>query len=386
MQLELVQKKRNLREAFSCFYAHMKPRAVLRWITGLLLLFWFVTPLYMVVSMGARAHAGLREILRVYPRFMVQEGWLGSATWVTVGLFVLLSPSLLGRIEAFFYAKINRWQPGRRTTLVLADWRLVLYDDQGRQIMALPYNQIQWMERTVHDFVLCVGWRQVMGIPLDDMDPETEEAVEDLLLQKLQSPPPVPVELALPADGEESAPVFQTQVQLEQQDLEAMMAMQTRSRLSNRRTAILLGIQAAALAVILIGNQLPLWSWLVIPLLMAGELFWLRGPGAAGRQLRRALRRQPNTRLLLSGRLRMDHQAVRRDNDQVQSRFEWESIFHAISGPAGLLLLNRQGFVVVFVPARCFESAEQMHTISAWAAGCCAANRAKGKKQKKEKN
>ena len=38
----------------------------------------------------------------------------------------------------------------------------------------------------------------------------------------------------------------------------------------------------------------------------------------------------------------MDHQAVRRDNDQVQSRFEWESIFHAISGPAGLLLLNRQ--------------------------------------------
>ena len=71
MQLELVQKKRNLREAFSCFYAHMKPRAVLRWITGLLLLFWFVTPLYMVVSMGARAHAGLREILRVYPRFMV---------------------------------------------------------------------------------------------------------------------------------------------------------------------------------------------------------------------------------------------------------------------------------------------------------------------------
>ena len=137
MQLELVQKKRNLREAFSCFYAHMKPRAVLRWITGLLLLFWFVTPLYMVVSMGARAHAGLWEILRVYPRFMVQEGWLGSATWVTVGLFVLLSPSLLGRIEAFFYAKINRWQPGRRTTLVLADWRLVLYDDQGLQIKAL---------------------------------------------------------------------------------------------------------------------------------------------------------------------------------------------------------------------------------------------------------
>lgn len=111
MQLELVQKKRNLREAFSCFYAHMKPRAVLRWITGLLLLFWFVTPLYMVVSMGARAHAGLWEILRVYPRFMVQEGWLGSATWVTVGLFVLLSPSLLGRIEAFFTPRSTAGSP-----------------------------------------------------------------------------------------------------------------------------------------------------------------------------------------------------------------------------------------------------------------------------------
>ena len=386
MQLELVQKKRNLREAFSCFYAHMKPRAVLRWITGLLLLFWFVTPLYMVVSMGARAHAGLWEILRVYPRFMVQEGWLGSATWVTVGLFVLLSPSLLGRIEAFFYAKINRWQPGRRTTLVLADWRLVLYDDQGRQIMALPYNQIQWMERTVHDFVLCVGWRQVMGIPLDDMDPETEEALEELLQQKLQSPPPVPVELALPADGEESAPVFQTQVEMEQEDLESMVSMQLRSPLANRRTAILLGVQAAALAVVLVGNQLSLWSWLAIPLLLAAELFWLRGPGAADRQLRRAVRRQPNTQPLLSGRLRMDHQGVYRDGGQVQSRFGWKDIFQSVSGPAGLLLLNRQGFVVAFVPARCFESPEQLETISAWTAGCCAANRAKGKRQKKEKN
>lgn len=386
MQLELVQNKRNLREAFSCYYAHYKPRAVLRWIAGLLLLFWLVTPLYMVVSMGARARASLWEILRVYPRFMAQEGWLSGAFWATLALFVLFSPALLGRIEAFFYIRTNHWQPGRRLTLVLADWRLVLYDEQGRQNMALPYGQIQWMERTVHNFVLCVGWRQVLSIPLDDLDAETEEQLEDLLRQRIHCPPPMPVELALPENGaDEDAPVFETNVELEESDLVPIVDMQLRSTMNSRRIAIVLGIQAVVLALVLGGSHLPLWSWLLIPLILAGELLWLRGPGAARRQLKRARRRQPNIRQALSGRVCMNHQGLRRDNAQIQSRFEWKSIYQAVSGPAGLLLLNRQGFVVVFVPARCFASAEQLHTISAWAAGCCAANRHKGQKQKNEK-
>lgn len=385
MQLELVQNKQNLREAFSCYYAHYKLRAVLRWIAGLLLLFWLVTPLYMVVSMGARAHASLWEILRVYPRFMVQEGWLNGATWTTLALFVLLSPALLGRIEAFFYIRTNHWQPGRRLTLVLADWRLVLYDDQGQQISAFPYGQIQWMERTVHSFVLCVGWRQVLGIPLDNLAPETEEELEDLLQQRIHCPPPVPVELALPESGAEGTPVFEANVELDENDLLAIVDMQLRSAMSNRRTAIILVIQTAVLALLFASSSIPLWGWLLIPLLLAGELLWLRGPGSARRQLSRARRRQPNINQLLAGRVWLDHQGVRRDNAQVQSRFEWKNIYQTVSGPAGLLLLNRQGFVAVFVPARCFASAEQLHTISAWAAGCCAANRRKGQKQKNKK-
>ncbi len=386
MQLELVQNKRNLREAFSCYYAHYKPRAVLRWVSGLLLLFWLVTPLYMVVSMGARARASLWEILRVYPRFMAQEGWLNGSVWAMLVLFVLFSPALLGRIETFLYTRTNHWQSGRRLTLVLADWRLVLYDDQGKQMSALPYGQIRWMERTVHNFVLCLGWRQVLSIPLDNLDAETEEQLEELLRQRIHCPPPVPVELALPENGAETdAPVFEAEVEVEDSELLAAVDMQLRSAMISRRIAIILAAQTAVLALVLAGSSLPLWSWLLIPLLLAGELLWMRGPGAARRQLKRAQRRQPNTLQVLSGRVRMDHQGVRRDNAQIQSRFEWKAIYQTLSGPAGLLLLNRQGFVVAFVPARCFASAEQLHTISAWAAGCCAANRRKGQNQKEEK-
>lgn len=387
MQLELVQSKRNLREAFSCYYARQKRRSVLRWICGLVLLFWLVTPLYMVVSMGARAGAGLGEILRVYPRFMIQEGWLTSAVWVLLVLFILLSPSLLGRIDTFFYIRANRMQPGRKLTLVLADWRLVLYDEEGRQVNAMPYGQIRWMERTAHSFVLCVGWRQVLGISLDEMDLETEEAVEELLRQRIQCPPPVPVELALPGDDPaQGAPVFEAQVELEPDDLPVLVSMQLHNPLVSRRIALVLGIQAVVVAAILLGSDLSPWSWLVIPLLLAAELLWLRGPGAARRQLSRSLRRAPDMAQVLSGRIRLDHQTIRRDNAQVQSRFGWKDVHQTMSGPAGLLLLNRQGLVVAFVPARCFASAEQLSTISAWAAGCAAEERKKAKSKQGEKN
>ena len=114
MTIELHRRPACLREAFMLYFRRNRPLIALRVLLGFLAFAILLLSFVLLSLEGLMWGAGLGQILAVYPRFLVNEGYLGALLPVAV-MLVLLSPRVLGWI-----AGAQAGRPGAPHFIVLS--------------------------------------------------------------------------------------------------------------------------------------------------------------------------------------------------------------------------------------------------------------------------
>lgn len=356
MTIELHRRPACLREAFMLYFRRNRPLIALRVLLGFLAFAILLLSFVLLSLEGLMWGAGLGQILAVYPRFLVNEGYLGALLPVAV-MLVLLSPRVLGWIAGALAGR-----RGADSTLVLSDLRMVLYRPDG-QYGVYYYSDVTGVAASRHTITVFLGGNVLLPMPVADLTPEQTDLLIALCSRRIappERPLPVPVQ---PHDGA----VWEGSVDLTVPDLaSALWASQRSGRTPLTHTYGVLGALFAAAGVWLAvtgdpvtGITLALLGAVVIVLAaLAWQYpFWLRRA--------RRLCVHPLVLRGYSGQVWMDENGLSREGPGGLQRWQWSEITDILSWRGGILLYSRRRFAV-FLPARCFESQQQLDELAAW--------------------
>lgn len=356
MTIEIHPRLACRQEGFMLYFRRRRPLIALRVLLGFFVFAILALSFILLSLEGMRWGAGLVQILAVYPRFLVNEGFLGALLPCLVVL-VLFSPRVLGWIFGAL--------AGRRSTdstLVLSDLRMVVYRPDG-QYSVYYYSDVTGLTVGRRTITVFLGGNVLLPVPLDDLSSDQAAMLTELCSRRI-APPEHP--LTVPVQPHEGA-VWEGSVELTVRDLaSALWASQRSGRTPLTHTYAVLGAVFAALGLWRTAAGSPVTG---VALVLAGAVvvvlaalawqypFWLR----------RARRLCAHPLLLrgYSGGVWMDENGLYREGPSGLQRWQWSEITDILSWRGGILLYSHRRFAV-FLPARCFESQQQLDELAAW--------------------
>ncbi len=356
MTIELHRRPACWREAFMLYFRRKRSLIALRVLLGFLVFAILALSFILLSLEGMRLGAGLVQILAVYPRYLANEGYLDSLLTAVVVL-ALFSPRVLGCIAS----ALTRRQTAN-STLVLSDLRMVLYRPDG-QYSVYYYSDVTGIAAGRHTITVFLGGNTALPVPLADLT-EEQAALLTALCSRRIAPPEHPLTMLVQPHDDA---VWEGSVELAVPDLaSALWASQRSGRTPLTHTYAVLGA-----LFVLVGA----WK-AVTSSLASGILYILLGAGvivvaALAWQypfwLRRARRLCAHSLLLrgYSGQVWMNETGLFREGPGGLQRWQWNEITDILSWRGGILLYSRRRFAV-FLPARCFESQQQLNELAAW--------------------
>lgn len=343
-------------EGFMLYFRRQRRLLALRVLLGFLVFALAALSFIPLALEGMMWGAGLWQILAVYPRYLSDQGLLGSLLFVVL-VWLLCSPRVLGWI---FGALAGRSHPA--ATLVLADLRMMLYRDNG-QYTIYYYSDVTGMAAGRRTLTVFLGGNVLLPVPLADLTEEQADLLTALCSRRI-APPEHP--LPVPAQPHDDA-VWQSSVELTVTDLaSALWAAQRSGRTPLTHTYGVLGAVFAAAGVWLavagsIGAGVGLLLAGVVLVVLAALAwqypFWLRRA--------RRVCAHPMTLRGYSGQVWMNEEGLGLEGPGGLRRWQWNEITDILSWRGGVLLLSHRRFAV-FLPARCFESQQQLDELAAW--------------------
>lgn len=356
MTIELHRRPACRREAFLLYFRRKRPLIALRVLLGFLVFAILVLSFILLSLEGMLWGASLGQILAVYPRYLVNEGYLDDLLFAVV-LLLIFSPRVLGCIAS----ALTRRQTAD-CTLVLSDLRMVLHRPDG-QYSVYYYSDVTGVAAGRRTITVFLGGNTVLPVPLADLT-EEQAALLTALCSRRIAPPERP--LTVPVQPHDGA-AWEGSVDLTVPDLaSALWAAQRSGRTPLTHTYAVLGALFAAAGVWLAVTG-SLTGGIVYILLGAAMLavaalawqypFWLRRA--------RRLCVHPLVLRGYSGQVWMDENGLFREGPSGLQRWQWNEITDILSWRGGLLLYSHRRFAV-FLPARCFESPQQLDELAAW--------------------
>ena len=342
-------------------FQNIKIRSIIRSIAISIVLLGTLLPFFELSLLGIQAQASLWEIVKTYPRFMVQEGYFTFYLFADLFLCFLLSPAFLSFVTLSKSYKQHLTE--QQSKLVFSQWRFCLYDDTTTLCSAKPYSAIQnviWLEDCIG---LVLKNQEQLLFSIKHLPEAQQQNLYEYLVRIKEKILHIP-------EGSFATPqtnhvYWQKNVFLDEEQYLSML--QILFYLRKKQLNLFLFINSVALIAgyFVLGLNILL----LIPFLLIIKCLSMQIPFLQKRYGKRCLKRQPFLLEWLSGDIAIDHTGISRYNKLYYKFTSWAQLTHTVVGKDGLLILQKNK-IIAFLPSNLFSNPQEMlafsHKINQW--------------------
>lgn len=344
-------------------FQNIKIRRIIRTITIIFVLFNTLLPFFELSLLGIQAQAGFWEILKTYPRFMVQEGYFTINLFAGLFFCFLLSPAFLSFIT--LTKSYNQYLQKQESKIIFSQWRFCLYDHDSILYSAKPYSSIQnviWLEDCIG---LVLKNQEQLLFSIQHLSEIQQQNLYEYLSQIKEKILHIPEGSFCTPDLKYA--YWKKSIFLDEN--QSLSMLQILLYLYKKKTNLFFLLNSV---VLVIGYfLLGLHILLLIPLFLIIKCLERQIPFLQKIYGKRFLKQNPFLLEWLSGDIAIDQTGIYRYNKLYYTFVSWKPSTKTVVGKDGLLILQKNK-IIAFLPSNLFSNPQEMlafsHKLNQWIA------------------